>query len=224
MTKSDQRLLFTGLLLMGGIYVVARWGPQIGAFFSDLFSGLKGGAPSTNGGTEELSWLEKLLQQLGGGGSTPDNLSSIIDSLQDLLNQKNGAGQQDLSWLTTLLAGGGAAGGTAAGTTAGAAAGAAAGKAAGAATAGSALWNLFGVSVPLYLGLAPWAPGQVGALGDLIGETVFDIEPWEPGQFTKRKATPSESERAYWAGMLPAGTSLKGLTNAQVKALALSLQ
>lgn len=85
-------------------------------------------------------------------------------------------------------------------------------------------WNAFGVSVPLWLGLSPEAPKLAGNIGHWLDKTIFGIEPWEPGQVTKRKATASESDRAYWARMLPSGTSIKGLTNAQVKALALQLQ
>lgn len=90
-------------------------------------------------------------------------------------------------------------------------------------TPAQALWGAVGVSVPLWIGLSPQAPKLAGDIGHWLDKTLFGIEPWEPGQVTKRPATTFESERAKCARMLPPGTSIKGLTNAQVCALARSL-
>jgi len=85
-------------------------------------------------------------------------------------------------------------------------------------------WNAVGVSVPLWLGLSPEAPKLAGDIGHWLDKTIFGIEPWEPGQVIKRTATTPEQERATWARKLPPGTSIKGLTTAQIKALVLQLQ
>jgi hypothetical protein len=126
-----------------------------------------------------------------------------------------------------VLAGAGGtavAGGTAAGGTAVAGGTAAAGGTATGLTPAKALWGAVGVSVPLWLGLSPQAPKLAGDIGHWLDKTLFGIEPWEPGQVITQPATTYESERAKWARMLPPGTSIAGLTNAQVKALALSMQ
>lgn len=184
------------ILLLVGVGVGGYWLWKTGRLqaVTDWFSQL-GAGQAAQQAAAQLAAQQAAAQQAAAQQAEALRQKAIID-----------AAAAAAAAAAALAAGGTVAPGTAAGL-----------------TPAQALWGAFGVSVPLWVGLSPQAPKLAGGIGDWLGKTFFGIEPWEPGQVTKRPATVFESERAKCARMLPPGTSIKGLTNAQVCALARSL-
>jgi len=82
MTRKQQRLFYTALLIGGGFYVWSQYGPQIAAWFSGIFGGSGGGGGSTEPPDEEagsiFGTLADVLESLGGL-----DLSGVFDGLFD---------------------------------------------------------------------------------------------------------------------------------------------